>query len=219
MSVERIIPPESREIPKILRIGVDLDDTVVEYGNVYFRAIKAGLKVYIPKLYSSFSGKVRELPEIASFPCGTSFLAELVARKYFYKIAKPIPNAIETLNKWRDQGHEIWFVTARWPNLSDVTFELMEKYGIGWAIERTFFKQNPNESSGEYKNRICQQLAFDVVLEDMVDVLMAINAPSVRLKIGLRRLWNTENYKEGKDGYLLVPDWLQMAQEVEKLLV
>lgn len=54
-------------------------------------------------------------------------------------------------------------------------------------------------------------------MEDMTDVLEAIDTPSVKLKIGLIRLWNTFGYEEGKNGYLLVGDWGELAVKVELL--
>lgn len=216
MLTERLAPPERKEIPRILRIGVDLDDTVTDYGFLYFRAIAIGIGVNIPALYPSFSNRVEELPKIAEVKNSKQFLENLVKREFFYRRAKPIAGAVETLNRWHKEGHLIWFITARDLALARVTFWWQANYGLGWAVERTFLKENPKMSGAEYKNEVCRDLKLDVFIDDMPRYLNAVNAP---LKLGLKKPWNTAGYKKRKTGYFLFNNWHQIAEKVNDFLL
>ena len=208
---------EGKELTQIKRIGIDLDDTAVDYGSLYLRAIMMGLGINIPALYpNGFSCRTSELPEIAALPQGPAFINNLIKRELFYRIAEPIPGAVETLNEWRNTGFNIWFITARMSNLSEVTFEWLRNHNLGWAVEKTILKEDPLEHSGEYKNRICRQLDLQAIIDDSPKVLSAINAPSVRLRIGLKKIWNMQS-SEQSCGYNFYDNWQEIRTVIEYL--
>lgn len=215
MSAENSTIVERKEIPRILRIGVDLDDTVVDYGALYFRAIKIGLGINLLAKYQSFKGRIRNLPEITALPNGQAFLRELIRRDFPYRYAKPIVGAIETLNHWRNQGHEIWFLSARAKPVEEVTKQWLIKYNLGWAIGRTFLTENWDDDGGTFKDDLCRQLELNVLIDDRIQTLRRIIAPTVKTKIGLQKPWNIADYDENKDDFILVPDWSQISEIID----
>jgi hypothetical protein len=44
--------------------------------------------------------------------------------------ATPYPDALETLNKWYDQGHIITFFTSRTEDLREITEEWLQRHGF-----------------------------------------------------------------------------------------
>ncbi len=42
----------------------------------------------------------------------------------------PYPDALETVNKWYDEGHQICFFTSRTENLKQITIDWLDKHGF-----------------------------------------------------------------------------------------
>lgn len=43
---------------------------------------------------------------------------------------EPFPDALETINKWYDEGHQICFFTSRTEDLRQITEEWLDKHGF-----------------------------------------------------------------------------------------
>lgn len=43
---------------------------------------------------------------------------------------EPFPDALATINKWFDEGHQICFFTSRTENLREITETWLQKYGF-----------------------------------------------------------------------------------------
>ncbi|AZA93325.1 Uncharacterized conserved protein [Chryseobacterium nakagawai] len=43
---------------------------------------------------------------------------------------EPYPDALKTVNKWYDEGHQICFFTSRTENLKQVTIDWLDKHGF-----------------------------------------------------------------------------------------
>lgn len=43
---------------------------------------------------------------------------------------EPFPDALETINKWYDEGHQICFFTSRTEDLREITETWLNKYGF-----------------------------------------------------------------------------------------
>ncbi|MBB4805136.1 hypothetical protein HNP38_000408 [Chryseobacterium defluvii] len=46
------------------------------------------------------------------------------------KTCVPYLDALETINKWYDEGHQICFFTSRTEDLKQITIEWLDKYGF-----------------------------------------------------------------------------------------
>lgn len=46
------------------------------------------------------------------------------------RTCKPFPDALETINKWYDEGHQICFFTSRTEDLKKITEEWLDKNGF-----------------------------------------------------------------------------------------
>ncbi len=45
-------------------------------------------------------------------------------------LPEPYPDALETINKWYDEGHQICFFTSRTENLKQITIDWLDKHGF-----------------------------------------------------------------------------------------
>lgn len=205
---------EHKEILNPLTIGVDVDDTILDYALIYFRSIKLGLGIDLLARYREFTIEAKKLPEITLIPEGPAFLDKIVQRFSLYAFAKPIPGAVETLNRWKSLGYKIWFITARQPHLKEVTYNWFEKYGLAWAVPKTkFMPSGDYNSHSDYKNRVVQQLGLHVLIDDRAETLKKVICPTLKAKLGLKKPWNVAFSNNGE--FTLVDSWREIDQIVE----
>lgn len=120
-----------------MRIGIDIDDTIADTYEVSFAYAQ---KYTIEQL--SRSGEIKE-----SVSNNHMYLEsmhgwnEQEARNFWHtyyaeiiKKIKPLTFAVETINKLKEEGHEIIFITARWHepgfDIEGDTFKWLKENGI-----------------------------------------------------------------------------------------
>lgn len=194
MSKEIFVKKEIKETePRILKIGVDMDANVDEIDTWVCRLVKRGLGIDIREKLKKGPTNfwLDQWPEIKAHPRGPAFVRELFRRTFIYETARPVPGAVETLNKWRKQGHEIWFITARTKEvLGQVTLEWLEKNNLGWAKERLLMRQTSAEDRIEFKARQTQRLDLHFFIEDHAETVRMISSDSMINKLVLKYSWN-----------------------------
>lgn len=159
-------PEEIQEIPGVLRIGVDLDANVDDIDTWTCRLVKRGLGVDIKSVLEQrpVNFWLDEWPEIKAIPHGPAFVNQLFSRTFIYENAIPIKGAIETINSWRKQEHEIWFITARSKDsLGQVTLDWLEKHELGWAKDKILFSEGERV---DFKAQQAEMLDLHVFIED-----------------------------------------------------
>lgn len=206
--------PESNEFFRPLRIGVDIDSTIFNINPWLRKIIKKGLHFDIFQV-QKFTYNLERWPEILARPNGEKFIKLLFAHPYIYENAKPLPGAIETLNLWRSQGHEMWFPTARPQHLlKKTTLNSFSLHGLGWATDRIIFADSFASNRSDFKKRVVQEFGLQVLIDDHAETLKNVCSVSLESKIGLRWPWNKD---EDVGDALLVDNWEQIAEIVSKI--
>ncbi|MBU3957382.1 hypothetical protein KKI19_03880 [Patescibacteria group bacterium] len=214
---EIIFPKENKETPPgVLRIGVDLDANVDEIDTWVCRLVKRGLGVDIKKKLEdegSTNFWLHQWEEIRNIPHGPDFVKEIFKRTFVYECARPIPNAIETLNKWKEQEHQIWFITARTKDaLYQVTLEWLEKNNLGWAKNRLLMPQSLEKDRVRFKNSEAQRLDLHFFIEDHAETVKAVTPSSLIRNLVLEYSWNVTEDIGSQSAY--VENW----QEIDRIV-
>lgn len=188
-------PPEIKEIPGILRIGVDIDGVVANIKPVVRKMVLEKLGV---DLDSVSKGKdaieywLHEWPEIKSIPRGPKFVLDMWGNPAVFEGAEQIPGAVEILNEWHRIGYQISFITARVkPLVGEATLCWMRKNGLGWAGENNvFFPQFSNEDRRIFKSEVVKKLSLHAFIEDHAETLRMTSSASMMVKILLKYPYN-----------------------------
>lgn len=212
-----VFPKENKETPPgVLRIGVDLDANVDEIDTWVCRLVKRGLGVDIKKKLEdegSTNFWLDQWEEVRNIPRGPDFVKEIFRRTFIYECARPIPNAIETLNKWKEQGHEIWFITARTKDdFYQVTLEWLEENNLGWAKNRLLMPTSSEKNRVVFKNREVQGLDLHFFIEDHAETVRMTSSDSMMAKLVLKYSWNIDEDIGNQARF--VDNW----QEIDKIV-
>ena len=81
---------------------------------------------------------------------------------------EPYPDALETINRWYDQGHIICFFTSRTENLKQITIDWLDKHGFKY---HSVLCGKPR--GGNYHwidNHIVRATRFEGKFTDLVEV-------------------------------------------------
>lgn len=201
------------EKPGILRIGVDFDGNVVDLDTWALRIIRRGLGIKI-KTGARRAFMYDEYPEIQALgPKGVRFVEQLYSRDWIYEIAKPVAGAIETLEKWRDQGHELYFITARRGHHVQVTFKWLEKNKMGWAKDFFYFRDQDERDRNKFKKTLSLRRRLHLFIEDFPETLRVIWSPYLLGKLVLEADWNRQE-NLGPQAVLL-PSWEKIDNFVQ----
>lgn len=210
MLKEVFVPKEIKETPGILRIGVDLDGNVDEIDTWICRLIKRGLGVKIDLKKGVINFWLDKLPEIQQIPGGPAFVNQIFEKSFIYETARPIPGAVETLNKWRDQSHQIWFITARSKeSLDQITFDWLDRHDLGWTKNRVLFSEGDRV---DFKAWEVERLRLHIFIEDHAQTVRAAKSPSMMVKLVLKYPWNVAE-EIGPQAFR-VNNW----QEIDKII-
>lgn len=212
-----VFPKENKETPPgVLRIGVDLDANIDEIDTWVYRLVKRGLGVDIKKKLKdegSTNFWLHQWEEIRRIPHGPNFVKELFKRPFIYEYARPIPGAIETLNKWKEQGHEIWFITARTKDeLYQVTLEWLEKNNLGWAKNRLLMPPSSEKDRVKFKKNEAQRFGLHFFIEDHAETVKTVTPSSLIRNLVLKYSWNIAEDIGLQSAY--VENW----QEIDRII-
>ena len=214
MSKEIFILREIGEtMPGVLRVGVDLDANVVEIGTLVYRLIKRrfGIDIRSKLEEGPTDFWLDRWPEIQSIPHGPAFIEEIFGKPFIYENARPIPGAVETLNKWRSQGHQIWFMTARPEGtLGQTTLDWLEENNLPWARNRVLFSDGDRANS---KARQADELDLNIFIDDHAPTVKMVGSSLMMAKLVLRYSWNISG--DIGNQAIFVSSWREMDKVVQ----
>ncbi|MFZ5366282.1 MAG: 5' nucleotidase, NT5C type [Patescibacteria group bacterium] len=204
-----------KEVPQTLRIGVDIDANVDNLYLWFCRLARRRFKINLGFEDLSIFWLDR-IPKMKTFPNAPVFVEEVFAREFVYQNAKPIPGAIKTLNKWRNQGHEIWLVTARPQEaLAPVTYDWLRKNGSPWATERVIFRDSWGKNRARFKADVAKKLDLHVFIEDHAETVKMIKSPSLIVNVVLEYPWNINEDIGNKS--IFAKNWKQIDEIVQAI--
>ncbi|MCI8394049.1 MAG: hypothetical protein HFH86_01030 [Bacilli bacterium] len=174
-----------------MKIGIDIDDTLTETQKKFQQEIKK---------YCRRNKIIREKE--------TQRLTEEQFQKFMqeqgriYLELKLKKKARKVLQKWNQNGHQIYFVTARseqdCPKVEEYTKDYLQYFNIPYQ-KIIFNAQN--------KGKDCKKLNLDVFIDDRESVLDSFNQSKTFL---VRFINNKKNYSK----YTKVCSW----KELEKIM-
>ena len=135
-----------------MRIGIDIDDTLVDTGDS-FETIRKKYNIDFSKSWQD-EWTQQEMDFIFN-----SYLEEILLNATFKE------NAIEVVNHLHDLGHELFIITARSNNYSKVmkerTTQILKEVGL--KVSQIYFEQR-------IKSDLAKELKIDLMIDDSMYV-------------------------------------------------
>lgn len=187
-----------------MRIGIDIDDTICDTWDFLIPHLSSYFKIDINKL--------KNVQDAYYTACNVTFdeYCEF-AKKYYPKFVmdyKLKENVKEIIEKLRNDGHEIIFITARsnkgFANPYKSSFDYLNKHNI------YFDKLIVNIKDKAEK---CLEEKIDIFIDDSVDNCKAISDK------GIKVLLFDASFNKKCSLFKRVLDWNQVYEEIEKVKI
>ena len=191
-----------------MKIGIDIDDTT-------FFTIKSMLK-YADKYQEEITGKARKNDSLG-----------LVTNRYYLKVlygwddqtkftffnkyykCELIPNANKVINKLKDDGNKIYFITARLMNIDgcdtkNITKESLRKFGINYDELYLGVKD---------KLTFCKDNNIDLLIEDSYETCLEL------INNGVKAMLMTTKMNENIDAKDIprVSSWIEIYDLIKNI--
>ena len=188
-----------------LRIGVDVDDVLVESLPAYLELFRRRFGREV-KIQEAAWEIFRRFPEIPAEQVG-AFYAEL-ERIDFLGTRPVYPEAIAGVRALAAAGHRLYVVTGRLAQHQNHTRRMLEGAGLLGLFEDLVHRDG--ESLAGYKPRVLRELGLQLHIEDELDVARAAARIPVQVLL-LDRPWNRGDLP---GGVTRVKDWDQVVRRV-----
>jgi len=188
-----------------LRIGVDVDDVLVESLPAYLELFRRrfGREVKIEEAAWEI---FRRFPEIPAEEI-RGFYAELEQTDFLGR--RPVyQEAVIGVRTLAAAGHRLFVVTGRLAQHQDHTRRMLEGAGLLGLFEDLVHRDG--ESLAGYKPRVLRELGLQLHIEDELDMARAVAEVPVPVLL-FDRPWNQGELPEG---VTRVGDWEQVVRRV-----
>ena len=153
-----------------MKFGFDIDDTLINLREHAFNLYnkKLGKNVALDVFQELKKVEIHDafgLTEDQGSDMWNSSLEEI-----YYTSCPPFPDAVETLQKLSEEGHEIHYITSRPKEHGERTKQWMIENGFPVQDDRFFYGMQDDE-----KVHIIQQLQLDYYFDDKPAVLTTLN--------------------------------------------
>ena len=182
-----------------MRIAIDIDSTLHHYWPLLSDAAKRRFGVELP-YDRQFTWAISRLREEQLRVCvADTHSPEAIAA------AEPYPHAVETVNRWHDEGHFIHVTSHRADHCHPATKEWLDRIGLQY-----------DELYCSYdKVGRCREIGIDVLIDDSpVNIMSAIDAGMVPATI--THPW-TQDVCEDED-VICGADWPELARGLDPVL-
>ncbi|OEF98920.1 hypothetical protein BHF71_03070 [Vulcanibacillus modesticaldus] len=195
-----------------MKLGIDIDGTIKH-------THRAAIKVYNEELNMD----VKE-DEVTTFyldePYGlTSEEGKKMWRKLeakIYQIGVPLEHAPEALQQLVEEGHEIYYITARpgFRRIREITEQWLKKHNFPFNGDNLFM-------SSQDKGKIASKIGIDLFFEDdpeHIDNLLARGIPTVIVDTSYNRQYSDEipRIKDWLEGIKYVHQFDQMLKSTNQ---
>lgn len=155
-----------------MRIGIDVDDTITDTSEI--------LASYATKHSNDYSDDNYLINNIDKMMRG--FLDNDILRRFFTDYAEKIalnakikPDASKIINKLKDEGHEIYVITAR----SKTYFKDPEALTINY-LKNHDIKCDKVITSKTFKSEVCKEEKIDIMFDDAIDTCESIKKEGIK---------------------------------------
>lgn len=159
-----------------MKFGFDIDDTLINLRGHAF-------ELYKKKLGRDFGDDVfQALPTLEIHePFGLTKeeggrMWNSLREEIYFTSCPPFPHAVEVLNELAEQGHEVYYITARPKEHCGRTMEWLERSGFPVRGDRFYCGMEDEE-----KVRIIERLGLDFYFDDKPAVLNTLS--DLQLKV------------------------------------
>lgn len=191
-----------------MKIGIDIDDTITSNYPVYYKTIKNYLKInnLDRKIINKKTNYATEMITWQNDEEKFAFLNQYI--EVMLEDAIERKGASKYINKIKELGHEIYFITARHKNyLKDP-----EGMSIRW-LNRKKINYDKIFVGYEKKAEISQEIGIDVFIDDMPNTLLDFKDTNIKLMI----MTNPHN-KNFKDNRIeRVKTWKQIYKKIKNM--
>ena len=184
-----------------MKIGIDIDDTICDTWQCVIP--------YISKYYNIDISYLNNLNKLYEDAVNISLNEYCIfAKKYYGLIIPSVPlkkDVNKVLNKFKELGYEIIFITAR----STLGFDDPYKISYDYLIKNNvpFDKLIVGEKD---KGKVCKDEHIDIFIDDSVDNCK--NVSSYGIKVLLFETISNKDIKE----FTKVKNWKQIEKIIEK---
>ena len=189
----------------MLRIGVDVDDVLVESLPGYLEAFRNyfGREV---KVEDAAWEIFRRFPSIPSSQ-RWGFFTELETSDFL--ATRPVyADAVSAVRSLASVGHRLFVVTGRLVTHREHTRRLLQRAGIAHLFEDLVHRSE--EMAVEYKPRVARERGLDCLIEDELHVAVAVARVPVSVLL-VDRPWNQGDLPQG---ITRVMDWDHILRQV-----
>ena len=175
----------------MLRIGVDVDDVLVESLPGYLEAFRNyfGREVKVEDAAWEIFHRFPNIPSTQMW----GFFAELETSDFL--ATRPIyAEAVSAVRSLASGGHRLVVVTGRLASHREHTRRLLQRAGIAHLFEDLVHRNE--EMAVEYKPRIARERGLDCLIEDELHVAVAVARVPVSVLL-VDRPWNQGDLPHG----------------------
>lgn len=195
-----------------MNIGIDIDNTITdieeelfEKANEYTRKINPGFKNIKLKKYEGFTNMAGFYSEI--FGWNDNEIEHFFRNDRLEVVdnTKPRKNAKEVIQKLKEEGNNIYIVTARTSRFDDIPF----KRAKNW-LDKNHIVYDKLIVEATDKVEVCNDLNIDIFIDDQLNNCINLSSNSVHTI----RLTNSK-YKY--DNIVNISDWNKVYEYINKL--
>jgi len=178
-----------------MKIGIDIDDTLTKSSITIKKYCKKYQKNHKLKRYSK-----EYLLSHSDFLKAIEYYGENIYREM--KIKK---NAQKVIQKWYDEGHTIYFITARDRKICSKIEEYTKNY-----LEENHIPYHELIFNAQNKGKDTKKLKLDIMIDDRESVLDTFPKSNVIL-------FRMMNQKETYSKYIKVKNWKELDYKIQKI--
>jgi uncharacterized protein len=188
-----------------MRLGFDIDDTLIDLRQHAFHIYNKKLGKNVPvEVFQELTRVEIHEPFGLTEEEGRAMWISSVEEVY-YTSCPTFPDAIETLQELAQNGHEIFYITARPMEHGERTKEWMKNQGFPVLDERFFYGMQDHE-----KVHIIKKLKLDYYFDDKPEILNTLlDEPNT--KVYLRDQSYNRNLK-----FPRIVEWTELKQIIKK---
>jgi len=182
-----------------MRIAIDIDSTLHHYWPLLSAAAKRRFGIDLP-YDRQFTWAISRLREEQLRVCVADTHTDEAIRS-----ATPYPHAVETVNRWHDEGHFIHITSHRADHCHPATKEWLD--AIGLAYDELYCSRD--------KVGRCREIGIDVLIDDSpANIVRAIESGMTAATI--RHPWNEDVCEE--EEVICADDWPELERALGPLL-
>lgn len=209
---------------KNLKIGIDLDGVIADSGKVMVQMVKDEFGLDIEKIQRKKKTKtmtmtysLQDWPEVKKIKGCSEFIVEKFNEPEVYQQAGLIKDSLLAVRKWQRQGHRLWIITARPPEMEAVTLEWLKGNGFNHLVKnrRIVFHDSLGRVNSDFKPGVIKKLKIQIFIEDNAMTLMQTESEFLIKKLLIKRLYNFDQDVDEKTQ--LVKDWQEIEKVVEEV--